>query len=183
MSRFGFCSTNVRCHLFQTFCTSYYGSPLWGLTGQPIKQLIVAWRKCIRKILKVDARTHSCYLPELINMPDIYTSPLCRFSSFIANCMNSSNSYIQFALKLSRYSSSYVATNIRTLLAYIGQDYSCMYDKAQLKKDILRKYKNNCNDMNIIYVLKELILIRDNVLTSPLTPREANLMLQQLCTM
>ena len=186
MSKYGFCTTNVRCCLFQTFCTTYYGSPLWGLSGQSVKQLAVAWRKCIRKILKVDCRTHSCYLSKLIDRPDIHIELLCRFSSFIANCVNSSNGYVQYATKLARCSSSNVANNLRKLLAYINQGYSQIYEymcnKTCMKKDILCKYESTCDDIQVINVLKELMLIRDHELLSPLTQREASTMLQYLCT-
>jgi hypothetical protein len=31
MSRFGFCTSEVKSSLFRTYCANYYGSPIWNL--------------------------------------------------------------------------------------------------------------------------------------------------------
>ena len=40
MSKFGCCSEDLRNFLFRTYCTSYYGSPLWDLSGNYINGLV-----------------------------------------------------------------------------------------------------------------------------------------------
>jgi len=48
MAKFGFCTADVRAFMFRTYCTSYYGSPLWQLGSNDVKHFYVSWRKCIR---------------------------------------------------------------------------------------------------------------------------------------
>jgi hypothetical protein len=47
LSKFGSCDSNVRNYLFRTYCTSYYGSPLWSLCDKYIERFYCNWRKCI----------------------------------------------------------------------------------------------------------------------------------------
>ena len=44
LSRFSSCHSNTRYKLFGTYCTSYYGCPLWNLECTDINKLYVAWR-------------------------------------------------------------------------------------------------------------------------------------------
>ena len=48
MSKFGCCSADIRHLLFKSYCDSYYGSPLWDLSGSYINRLHCTWRKYMR---------------------------------------------------------------------------------------------------------------------------------------
>ena len=53
---------NVRFTLFQQFCMSLYGCPMWDLTTRSISKLYTLWRKAIRKIWKVPYDSHCRFL-------------------------------------------------------------------------------------------------------------------------
>ena len=61
MSKFGCCSADLRNFLFRTYCTSYYGSPLWNLSGSYINRLQCTWRKCMRHIWSIPYNSH-CFI-------------------------------------------------------------------------------------------------------------------------
>ena len=82
LARFKFCSSNVCTKLFNSYCTSFYGSVLWRLDLPAINEFFVTWRKIVRRIWRVSSRTHCALLPYLINSPNISDQLLSRFTSF-----------------------------------------------------------------------------------------------------
>ena len=65
LSRFGTCSCDIRSSLFRSYCTSFYGSPLWNLNNNDIQRFYTVWRKCIRRLWGIPYRTRSKYLATL----------------------------------------------------------------------------------------------------------------------
>ena len=59
MSKFGHCSCIVLNKLFESFCTSFFGSPLWCVVD--IDPLVTAWRKCVKRVWKLNMRTRTKY--------------------------------------------------------------------------------------------------------------------------
>ena len=41
IAKFGFCSADVCAFMFRTYCTSYYGSPLWQLDSNDVKGMVL----------------------------------------------------------------------------------------------------------------------------------------------
>ena len=59
ISQFSKCSHNVRLTLFKMYCTSFYGSQLLNFSCiTDLNKLYVAYRKCLRRVLKVPCNTH-----------------------------------------------------------------------------------------------------------------------------
>ena len=58
MSDFGQLSYIVKCKLFNQYCSSFYGSPLWSLKSIIVESMCVDWRKTLRSLWRVDSRTH-----------------------------------------------------------------------------------------------------------------------------
>ena len=58
MSDFGQQSYIVKCKLFNHYCCSFYGSPLWSLKSTIVESMCVDWRKSLRLLWRVDPRTH-----------------------------------------------------------------------------------------------------------------------------
>ena len=50
MAKFGSCTADIGSVMFRTYCTSFYGSPLWRLSSPDINELYVTWRKRVRRI-------------------------------------------------------------------------------------------------------------------------------------
>ena len=44
--------------LFQSYCTSFYGSELWSLSSKGLEECCIAWRKCARRIFNMSYQTH-----------------------------------------------------------------------------------------------------------------------------
>ena len=45
--------------LFQSYCTSFYGSELWALSSKGLEVCCIAWHKGARRIFNMPYRTHS----------------------------------------------------------------------------------------------------------------------------
>ena len=188
MSKYSFCSTAIRCKLFKNFCSSYYGSPLWKNDFLSLQKLSVTWRKCIRKVMKLDYRTHSRYLPFLMNTCDFHVLMLCRYSSFITSCINAENNCIKLVMKMLPESQSIAANNLRNMLCFVQNDYSCVNNlfcsKSVIKKTIVNTWLNHCNDEDraSASVIQELIMHRDGEIDVRLTLNEVNELLSLACT-
>ena len=82
MAKFGFYSADVRAFMFRTYCTGYYGSPLWQLDSNDVKHLYVSWRNCIRTVWNIPVRSHCRLLNNLCEGYDIDLKLMSRFMSF-----------------------------------------------------------------------------------------------------
>lgn len=91
MSRFHFCSPEVRYRLFKSFCVIAYGSPLWDLDDSVIEKFRVAWRKCIRRVWGLPQRTHCDLLSGICRDPDIHTQLIGRSVKFYSKSVQSQN--------------------------------------------------------------------------------------------
>lgn len=82
---------NCKYHLFKNLCTSFYGSQLLDFSCRGVNQVYVAWRKTLRKLLKLSNRTHSSLLPYIVDDFSIDVQLHCRFLKFFHGLINSSN--------------------------------------------------------------------------------------------
>ena len=109
--QFGNTDTFVLYYLFNTYCLSFYGSQLYNLSSaKTLEPLYVAWRKCVRKILKVPSNTHCDLLPLICEDNNIAWKLHKRFLKFIANANKSHNQCINLCMKLAAESSMSVAS-------------------------------------------------------------------------
>ena len=63
---FGHIRPFLQCKLFKQYCCSFYGAPLWDLNSSVVKKVCVAWRKALRKLWRLPARTH-CDIVALVS--------------------------------------------------------------------------------------------------------------------
>ena len=47
--------------LFQTYCSSHYGSVLWQLNGRGFSSFCISWNKGVRRVLGIPYKTHRPY--------------------------------------------------------------------------------------------------------------------------
>ena len=186
MSRFGHCTTSVRLSLFDAFCTSYYGSPLWKLSVQDIDPFCVTWRKCMRRILKLDCRMRSKYIPIVIDKPNIRTQLLCRFTNFWFKCFTSDNPIVHLCSKLSCFGGSIVACNLREVLSCVTFGLNHVLSlECDAKIIVERLYEKEMSDRSdadsaVCAVISELCECRDQVSECNLSLSDINDMLLQL---
>ena len=101
LRQFGKVDSFVLYHLFNTYCLSLYGSQLYKFSSAKVMEpLNVAWRKCVRKILKVPANTHCVLLPLVCEDSGISWKLHKRFLKFIVNANKSQNDCVKLCIKL-----------------------------------------------------------------------------------
>ncbi len=184
MSTFGKCSSDVRNFLFRSYCTSFYGSPLWSLGDKYIDRLYCTWRKCIRRVWNVSHMTHCKYIPYLYGGPNIDVQLLDRFLSFYVTAYRSKNTIVSLCARLCIPSNSIVAKNRKRLLMKMNNDGSILDNKYSMEY-IRNKFKScDNNPINDTYhgnAIKEMCLIRDGVLQTNLNTDNIIQLLTDLC--
>ena len=159
MSKFSFCSTDVRCTLFNSFCTSFYGSVLWNL--QDIDAIETAWKKCIKKIWKLNTLTRSKYVNCLMKSP-FQEMLFIRFINFFSNCYNSDNDITSHVAKQCILGSSSIKRNVLYCAQLISMPPSYVADNVCLIKDELHEFFQADNEtLTLVEVLKEICLVRE----------------------
>ena len=72
----------IECYirLFQSYCSTRYGSILWPLHDRGFNDFCVTWNKGVRRMLNVSNMTHTVLLGQIINTCHItYISPQIHF--------------------------------------------------------------------------------------------------------
>ena len=116
------CCADVRAFMFQTYCTSYYGSPLWSLNSNIVNSSYVTCRSCIRKVLGIPRRTHCRLLNNLNGGLGIEFELMSRYMSFLNSISMSNNACTHLCYLLCKSSQSHVAINRRILLCKLNTD-------------------------------------------------------------
>lgn len=85
----------LSCKLFQTFCTSFYGSQIWDLGCKRLEKLSTSWNKAVRFTLGLPYRAHRWLLGPLINSPSLRRQLFNRTADFLANMSKSENQVVK----------------------------------------------------------------------------------------
>ena len=188
LTKFGSCNSDVRNFLFRryffrTYCTSFYGSPLWSLSGSHIQRFYCAWRKCVRRVWNVPYNTHCRFVEHLYRGQNIDYQLLKTFVNFFCGVFNNNNNIVSMCAKLSEFSLSVVAANRRLFLYIINSDGICFHNSQENiceKLSRSRHISDQC--INTVAIIKELCMIRDSELFTELSQTETNLLITELCT-
>ena len=163
MSNFAHCSVDVITSLFSSYCTSFYGSPLFKLSE--LDPLLLAWRKCIKKIYKLNIRTRSIYVAHLMPL-DLINMLTIRFLNFVLFCVTSSNQIVNFVANLN------VKDIVFQNLIFISEKYNveirapCQIDKNYVKNLIahVKEFNNAPYDHYVsALAIKDLCKYRDKI--------------------
>ena len=74
----GNCHNNtVQCQLFNQYCCSLCGSPLWSLKSTIVEYMCVDWRRALRSLWRVDHRTHCELITSASNLIPLILSLIC----------------------------------------------------------------------------------------------------------
>jgi len=143
MSKFGCCDALIRSHMFNTYCTSYYGCPLWDLRNGHVNRFYTNWRKCVRKIWRVPWMTHGRILRHLVVGQSIQTQLPNRFLTFYFGVVHCENIYVNMCGSLCRYSNTNAASNLRLLLSALNNNGDCLTDSSfsSLRIKLYDKYE------------------------------------------
>ena len=99
MSDFGQLSYTAKCKLFNQYCSSFYGSPLWSLNSTIVESMCVDWRKALRSLWRVDSRTHYDLIAAVSNQIPLILS-LTFFIHFISACLSTSNCIVNIITEI-----------------------------------------------------------------------------------
>ena len=94
ISNFASCTVHVKYKLLKSFCLSLFGCVLWNLSSKSVDIIYTAWRVIVRKLLNVSYKTHSLYLPLIIEDWSIQTQIHRRFVKFFNSVVHSTNRVI-----------------------------------------------------------------------------------------
>ena len=121
LSRFSFCSPDVRYKLFKTHCVIAYGSPLWDFDDPAVADYWTAWRKCVRRVWGIPYRTHCDLLPGICNDRDVETQLISRSVKFLKSALASENYLVSISSRLVLDGSRSALSNT---VSYIADKYS-----------------------------------------------------------
>ena len=90
--------------LFQSYCTSFYGSELWSLSSKGLEECCIAWRRGARRIFNMSYQTHSFLVGPLSGQRSIEEVLSRKSLKFVYSVMNSNNSIVAHIGQLIRQS-------------------------------------------------------------------------------
>ena len=88
----------LECYLslFQTYCSSHYGSVLWELNGKGFSSFCISWNKGVRRVIGIPYKTHTALLGPIIDSCHVYIVLVKRFCKFVDSMLTSDQSRGQF---------------------------------------------------------------------------------------
>jgi len=159
MSNFGHCSINVLDVLFSSYCTAFYGSPLWKLNVHTMRPLVTAWKKCLKRVWKLSVRTRSHYVALLRDL-DLIPMLLLRYFNFYVRCIESNNRIVRYMAELSECPNLKICSEVSSL------DVDVLYGNRNFVRQCIRNITVNNSSPEIVAlagVLRELCYCRDGI--------------------
>ena len=99
----------VKLKLYKSYCSSIYGCELWSLGNNNIEVFCIAWRKALRRILRLPYNAHSYFLPILSDSIPILDEICKRSTRFIMSCIFSPSNLVRsvayYGVAFARYNS------------------------------------------------------------------------------
>ena len=182
LARFHTCSSSTLSFLFRSYCTSFYGSPLWPLDDASLGRLSIAWRRSLKRVWRVSPLTHSVLIPLINNCTPLKIQLLIRFCTFIKCCMISTNPILTLLTSIAQKSFSISGCNIRSLCHSLN--IPTLHDLLEINcKDFLL----SSNDANIeascsAQAIVDLCNARDSRDYSFFESHELDFLIEHLCT-
>ena len=187
MTKFSTCRIPVKNKLFGQYCCSYYGSQLWPLYNDKIKDIHVKWRTAIRRLWNLPRKAHCNMLPLISEQYPIDISLISRFCKFFKSIIDSKNQTLSYVAKMqSENCRSVLGQNISFInINYnISRDELIEWSNVKIKKLLYSKWLNKLNDEYIIDSdrVKEIILMNDYFSNDFFTDEERKFIIEKLCT-
>ena len=162
MSKFAHCSVDVLSSLLFTHCSSFHGCPLWNLRS--IDAVLVAWKKCVKRVWKLNMRTRSKFVKNL-HHGDLFSILLTRSFDFYVQCFKSENEIVKLSFRMCLNSSSIVNENVHLCSTYASIDLEPLFDEPKRVRKVLKRPRSDIDTLTQTQALVDLCLIRDGVLS------------------
>ena len=167
-----------------------YGAVLWDVTDPKVNAFCSSWRRCVRKLIKVNARTHSNLLYLVVEDLNIEGQIHRRIVKFLNSILTSQNPILSRCGNLIKEGSrSSVSQSIRSILSKYNVHWNMLYDVKCMCDTISQYYfTTSYTELDYLYAenIKTLLFHRDSVIKSGvgcmLTNEELHIMLDYFCT-
>ena len=144
----------IEIKLFNQFCCSFYGSPLWYLNGAAVQPLCVDWRKSLRSLWGVHPTPHCDVITTLSDQIPLIVTLQNRFIRFVSKCLSSSNC-------ISKLMSNFAISNS---MSAAGKNYRSLKHadgEFNNSRSVMRWTNSSKGIENTVSTIRELIDIRD----------------------
>jgi len=179
----GFCNSLITSHMFDTYCTSFYGCPMWNMKACYLNSLYINWWKCARRIWGVPWMTHDTIIKHIVREQgqSIQTQLLNRFLSFYYDVVQSDNKHISMCSSLCTRSNT-IVSNIMLLLHALNINGDCFIDSSVLSIRRNLYSSSFCSDecTSVCICVRELCLMRDGYYLSAFNQCNLTTLLHEL---
>ena len=160
ISNFRVCDSSTLDSIHRTYCMHMYGSELWDLNCNYVKDFKVAWRKVKRRIWKFLYRAHNVIVHTLSYDIDLQLDTI--IIKFVHLGLNHSNNVCKSILlsKLCCLQSPF-ASNYRYLSSKNNISHDWFTDVSHLIGKVRMKFLQNSRSSNEVRSLIKLCAIRD----------------------
>jgi hypothetical protein len=184
LGEFSSLSSELKQNLFDTYCTSYYGSHLSDFSQ--INNLSVEWRKAVRRVWKIPRRTHSRFLPHIAQTLPIHVILQQNFIKYFYNGLQSDNNLVNFIFRNAICSNTRIGCNLNVILGSLCLN-SCSvlsYNPNLLCRKLCNNWWNDCKEQDIRYGahIREVVFMRDSSSESFLSASQYKDIIHHLCT-
>ena len=86
IAQFGYMQLPVKCKLFNSYCSVFYGSSLWDLSSAHVSSFCTAWNKAVRILCRLPYRTRTVLLPHIVNTLSMQDQLILRLLNLLLIC-------------------------------------------------------------------------------------------------
>ena len=177
IGNFGHMYSHVKCKLFSSYCTSFYGSQMWRLSCKGLAKLCTSWQVAIRRLFCLPRTAHRWTLGPLHNALHIRTQLELRTLSFLFKMAYCSNSLVNAVFKNALYDArSDLGFNIAFFRTHFG--ILSFTDLSVCRGKVIVKAALTIEQEASVSVAKELLLCRDHLLDTDFDTDEIDVLIK-----
>ena len=182
MQEFSFTHSRTKAFVNRVFNSHFYGSVLWNLYERESNMLYNTWSVSVRKMFRVDRKTHRYLIEPISRMQHIKSALRSRFIGFMKRLASSRKSVLRHAFKVfSKDCRSTTGANVRNILLESGALLFEQLSMSDIKR--IEFHPTPAEEQWRISVINDLIDIRDGMDDDiGWTKDDINETLEYLCT-
>ena len=117
MQEFSFAHSCTKAFVNRVFNSHFYGSVLWNLYEKESNMLFNSWSTSVRKMFRVDRKTHRYLIEPISKTPHIRSGLIQRSIGFMKRLVTSRKSVLRYAFEIfSKDCRSTTGSNLRNIL-------------------------------------------------------------------
>ena len=156
LADFSMLECSILHKLHSTYCMNLYGIELCNYNDKSILSIFTAWRKVMRRLFKLEYRTHIYIINNLVESITIKLDR--RLAKFVYSLLNSDNKFVTQLVGHKMFSSGSIVAENHRYLSY--KYYICQQDWTGSLHTLLLKIKppDLClEQLSIVSAIKQLI--------------------------